>query len=333
MSKTVVLIEPAIIPDGVAFLKARHRAVVAPDGSEATLIRCIRENKAGAVIPRVECITRRIIEACPSLEVIGQPGVGVDNIDVAACTENGVLVVHAPQGNAVSVAEHTLMFILSLSRNLVVWDTRVRQNGWHLRNSFLPFEIRGKTLFVIGLGRSGQEVARLAQAFQMRVLGFGRQNAVLMEAGRIQKVEDMATGLAQADFVSLHVPLNDRTFHMISRNEIACMKKTAFLINVSRGPVVDQAALYEALSSQSIAGAALDVMDTEPPAMDNLLLSLQNIIFTPHLAGDTREAKSRCVMTVADEVSKVLNGEKPQYSVNQVSLHNRRQAGPQLGEG
>ncbi len=320
MTKTVVLIEPTIILDGVAFLKARHHVVLAPDGSEETLISCIQENQANAIIPRVESITRRIIEACPSLEVIGQPGVGVDNIDVAACTENGIPVVHAPYGNAGSVAEHTLMFVLALSRNLVTWDIRVRQDKWHLRDSFLPFEIRDKTLFIIGLGRSGWEVARLAQAFQMRVLGLGSQSFVDMKAEGVEKVENLATGLAEADYVSLHVPLNDKTFHMISYNEIACMKKSAFLINVSRGSVVDPAALYEALGSHSIAGAALDVMDQEPPGTDHPLLCLKNILFTPHLAGDTREAKFRCVMTVVREVNKVLNSLKPQYIVNQEVL-------------
>ncbi len=320
MTKTVVLIEPTIIPDGVAFLKARHQVVVAPDGSEETLIRCIRETQANAIIPRVEKISRRIIKACPSLEVIGQPGVGVDNIDVAACTENGIPVVHAPYGNAGSVAEHTLMFILALSRNLVAWDVRVRQNSWHLRDSLLPFEIRDRTLFIIGLGRSGWEVAKLAQAFQMRVLALGRQSSMQMKAEGIDKVKDLTTGLAEADYVSLHVPLNDQTFHMISDNEIACMKKNAFLINVSRGPVVDPAALYQALGSHSIAGAALDVMDQEPPGPDHPLLGLKNIIFTPHLAGDTREAKFRCVMTVVKEVNKVLNDFEPQYIVNQEVL-------------
>lgn len=323
MTKTVILIDPPIIPEGVAFLKARYKVVVAPNGAEETLIRCIQENRANAIIPRVERITRRIITTCPILEVIGQPGVGVDNIDVMACTENGIPVVYAPQCNAASVAEHTLMFILALSRNLVTWDGRVRRDAWHLRNSFLPFEIQGKTLLIIGLGRSGREVARLAKAFQMRVLGYTRQSKTEMATDGIERTQDLAKGLAQADFVSLHVPLNRKTHHMISHKEIVRMKKSAFLINVSRGPVVDSAALYEALRSHAIAGAALDVMDQEPPAVDNPLLSLKNIIFTPHLAGDTREAKSRCVMTVVQEVNRVLNAEKPHHVVNPEVLRSK----------
>jgi D-3-phosphoglycerate dehydrogenase len=240
----------------------------------------------------------------------------VDNIDVAACTENGIQVVHAPFGNAVSVAEHTMMFILALSRNLTVWDVRVRRDDWYLRDTFLPMEIRGKNLFIIGLGHSGWEVARLARAFDMNVMGLGRASAVQMEARGVEKMPSLNKGLAEADFVTLHVPLTPGTRHMISCSELACMKKSAYLINVSRGDIVDPQALYEALGSRSIAGAALDVMEPEPPGPSHPLLGMDNVIFTPHLAGDTQEAKSRCVMTMVKEVDKVLRGVQPQYIKN-----------------
>ena len=320
MKKTIVLIKPTIIPEGVELLKARYNVVIAKDGKDDTLISCIKKNRASALIPRTEKITRKVIENCPTLEVIGQPGAGVDNIDVDACTENGIQVVHAPFGNAVSVAEHTMMFILALSRNLTVWDTRVRRQDWRLRDTFLPMEIKGKNLFVIGLGHSGREVARLAKAFNMNVMGLGRASAAQMAARGMEKMPSLSTGLTKADFVTLHVPLTSETRHMISSNELACMKKSAFLINVSRGAVVDPQALYEALGRRSIAGAALDVMDPEPPGPNHPLLGLDNVVFTPHLAGDTREAKSRCVMTMVKEVDKVLRGERPQYIKNQEVL-------------
>lgn len=315
MQKTIVLIKPTIIPEGVAFLNARYNVVMAENGREDTLISCIRDNQASAVIPRTQTISRKVIEACPSLEVIGQPGSGVDNIDLAACSELGIPVVHAPFCNAVCVAEHTMMFILALSRNLTVWDVRVRQESWHLRDEYLPMEVAGKNLFIIGLGHSGWEVARLAKAFHMNVMGLGRASAAQMEARGVEKVSSLSSGLTEADFVTLHLPLTPDTHHMISCSELACMKKNAFLINVSRGPIVDPQALYEALGSRSIAGAALDVMDPEPPGPDHLLLGLDNIIFTPHLAGDTREAKIRCVMTMVKEVDKVLSGMTPQYII------------------
>jgi D-3-phosphoglycerate dehydrogenase len=316
MKKTICLIDPTIIPEGVEFLRARHHVIIAKNGRDDTLISCIRETQASALIPRTEKVTRRVIENCPSLEVIGQPGSGVDNIDVAACTENGIQVVHAPFGNAVSVAEHTMMFILALSRNLTVWDVRVRRDDWYLRDTFLPMEIRGKNLFIIGLGHSGWEVARLARAFDMNVMGLGRASAVQMEARGVEKMPSLNKGLAEADFVTLHVPLTPGTRHMISCSELACMKKSAYLINVSRGDIVDPQALYEALGSRSIAGAALDVMEPEPPGPSHPLLGMDNVIFTPHLAGDTQEAKSRCVMTMVKEVDKVLRGVQPQYIKN-----------------
>nr|WP_320193220.1 hydroxyacid dehydrogenase [uncultured Desulfobacter sp.] len=324
MKKTIVLIEPTIIDEGVEYLTARHHVVIAKDGRDDTLISCIRKNNASALIPRTEKITRKVIENCPSLKVIGQPGAGVDNIDVDACTENGIQVVHAPSGNAVSVAEHTMMFILALSRNLAVWDIRVRRHDWHLRDTFLPMEIRGKKLLIVGLGHSGWEVARFARAFDMHVMGFGRASSALMEARGVKKASTLYAGLTESDFVTLHVPLTPETYHMISCRELACMKKSAFLINVSRGPVVDPQALYEALGSRSIAGAALDVMDPEPPGPNHPLLGMDNIIFTPHLAGDTLEAKSRCVMTMVKEVDKVLRGMPPQYIKNQEVLSQQR---------
>ncbi len=323
MKKTIVLIEPTIIPEGVEFLTAHHNVIIARNAQDETLISCINETQASALIPRTQKISRKVIEHCPTLEVIGQPGAGVDNIDVAACTENGILVVHAPLGNAISVAEHTMMFILALSRNLTVWDARVRREDWYLRDTFLPMEIRGKNLFIIGLGNSGLEVARLAKAFDMNVMGLGRASAAQMEVRGIIKIPSLSTGLAEADFVTLHVPLTPETRHMISCRELACMKKSAFLINVSRGAIVDLQALYEALDSRSIAGAALDVMEPEPPGPNHPLLGMDNVLFTPHLAGDTQEAKTRCVMTMVKEVDKVLRGVRPQYIKNQAVLSQR----------
>ncbi|BBO92123.1 hydroxyacid dehydrogenase [Desulfosarcina ovata] len=324
MRKTILLIEPTIIPEGVIrSLMDRHRVMVAPDGKTETLIQWIRKHQANAVIPNLELIEGRVIEACPSLEVIGQPGVGTDNIDVVACTEHGIPVVHAPAGNAVSVAEHTMMFILALSRDLTAWDSRVRQNIWQLKNSFLPFEIRNKVLFIIGMGRSGREVARLALAFGMRVMGYRRHPSPEVENFGAQITDSLSDGLSNADFVSLHVPLNAQTHHMISVDELACMKKSAFMINVSRGQVVDPDALYHALHSHVIAGAALDVMDQEPPAANHPLFGLDNLVLTPHIAGNTHEATKRCVMTVVEEVDKVLCAKPPRYIVNPEALNRK----------
>jgi D-3-phosphoglycerate dehydrogenase len=313
----VVLIQPTIQPVGVELLQQECRVTLAPDGAEDTLIRSINESRADAIVTRVEKITKRILESCPSLAVVGQHGVGVDNIDVNAATQCGVLVLNVPGANYMSVAEHTILFILALSRKLLVSDAKTRQGQWEYRNQFYPMEINGKTLLIIGLGRIGQEVARKAKAFNLRLLGYdpfvSSEDMALLG---VQKAGDLAAGVPEADFLSVHVPLTAQTRHLVNRDLLASMKPTACLINVGRGPVVDQNALYAALKQGSIAGAALDVLAQEPPDCNDPLLKLENVIFTPHFAGDTKEAKHRCSLTLATEIVKVLNGSSSANVVN-----------------
>lgn len=321
MDKTVLLINPTIQPVGVDLLTKESHVVLVPDGQEDTLIQYINQNKAEAVITRVEKITRRIFEKCPSLAVVGQHGVGVDNIDVAAATDNGVLVVNVPSANYMSVAEHTIMAILALSRNLMVSDSKTRECHWEYRDAFYPMEINGKTLLIIGLGRIGQEVARKARVFNMRLFGYDPfVTAEDMALVGVAKVDDLSEGVPEADFVSIHVPLTPHTKHLISEDILRRMKKTAYIVNVGRGPVVDQSALLSALKNGVIAGAALDVLYEEPPQADNPLLKFENVIFTPHFAGDTREAKYRCSLTLATEVLKVLKGSGSGNVVNPKAL-------------
>ena len=317
MSKTILLIKPTILPLGVEYLKKKYDTVMAPEGSEDTIIRYVNESKASAIVTRGEKITEKILKNCPSLEVVGYPGVGINSIDIPSCTEYGVSVVNAPNGNYVSVAEHAMLFVLSLSRNLVDRDYCVRNDKWHKRDAELPMEIHSKKLFIIGLGKSGREAARMAQAFNMKVMAYSRSiSREKMDSVNIEKVESLEEGMAKADFVSLHVPLTEETRGMISREQISCMKKTGFLINISRGPIIDQNALVEALKANRIAGAALDVFDVEPPSLADPILELKNVILTPHLAGDTKEAKERCIMTMVEGMDAVLSGKIPQYIAN-----------------
>lgn len=323
--KNILLIEPTIRPIGIEILRQNFNIVYAPDGREETLIKYINENNIHGLITRVEKISRRIIENTSSLLVIGQHGVGVDNINVNACTENGIIVLNVPDANFMSVAEHTFMFILALSRNLPISDKKVREGSWDYRERFLPSEINGKTLFVLGLGRIGREVTLKAKAFNMKVIGYdpyvSREEMDLCGA---QKIENFRDGLAIADFVCIHVPLTKDTKYMISEEELNCMKRSAFLINLSRGALIDEKALYTALIDKKIAGAALDVLKKEPPDKDNPLLKLENVIFTPHFGGDTEEAKDRCSKTLAFEVSKTLKGKLPTRIVNMEVLSNAK---------
>ncbi|MHC1759996.1 MAG: hydroxyacid dehydrogenase [Negativicutes bacterium] len=321
MEKTVLLINPTIQPAGVDLLQKECRVVIAPNGTEETLIQYINQNQIQAVVTRVEKITRRIFENCPSLLLVGQHGVGVDNIDVTAATENGVLVLNVPAANYMSVAEHTIMAILALSRNLLVSDSKVRAAEWQFRDTFYPMEINGKTLLIVGLGRIGQEVARKAKAFNMCLLGYDPFVTVEdMALVGVKKIVDIGACVPEIDFLSIHVPLNAATKNLISAEILQRIKSTAYIINVGRGPVIDQHAIYEALKNKVIAGAALDVLREEPPQANEPLFELTNVIFTPHFAGDTREAKHRCSLTLASDVIKVLQGASSSSIVNPKAL-------------
>lgn len=321
MEKVVMLIHPTIQPVGVEILKENCRVVMAPDGREETLISYINENQAQAVITRVEPITRKIIESCPSLKIIGMHGVGMDHIDIPAATERGIWVLNVPDANYVSVAEHAMLFVLALSRRLLLADRDVRSGNWALRDKNIPNEIAEKSLLIIGLGRIGREVAAKAQAFRMKVYGFDEYvSREQMEAVGVEKIEDFHQALAMADYVTIHAPLTPETRHMFSTEQFRVMKPSAYLINMARGPLVDGAALCQALQMGEIAGAALDVMEAEPPEQDDPLLACPNLIVTPHTGGDTIEAKLRCSSTLARTVVEALEGKMPYNFVNRRAL-------------
>ena len=310
MKHRVLLIEPTIQPVGVNILKENCEVYMTPDGKEETLIKYINDSQAEGVLTRVEYMTRRVIESCPSLKVIAQHGVGLDNIDVQAATEHGIRVLNVPDGNFISVAEHAMLFILCLSRNIINADRNVRMGNWNFRETNIPTEIYEKNLMIIGLGRIGRDIAKKAQVFGMKVLSYDPfVTAEQMAELDIRKAETLEQGLQEADFVTIQLHLTPETRGMISTDQFKAMKKTACLLNLSRGPVVDQKALTEALKSGEIAAAALDVFEKEPPEAGEELLTLPNVIVTPHQGGDTWEAKQRCSTIAATTLVKTLAGE------------------------
>jgi D-3-phosphoglycerate dehydrogenase len=325
MMSKVLLFEPTIQPVGVEIISSEAQIIMAPNGDEETIISYLSAGDISAAVTRVEKITRRVIERAYALKVIGQHGVGVDNIDVQAATENGIIVVNALTSNYVSTAEHAVMFMLALSRRLLETDVQVRKGNFQFREKFYPTEINGKILFILGLGRIGSEVAKKCRlAFNMEVLACDpKLSSVEMASIGVKKV-DLKTGLHNSDFVSIHVPLSQETSHLIGEKELSLMKKTAVLLNLSRGPVIDQNALVRALKENWIGGAGLDVFDPEPPLPDDPLLELPNVILTPHFAGDTYEAKQRCSEIIANEVLCVLKGRLPNSIVNPEVFSNRQ---------
>ncbi len=324
MKHRVLLIEPTIQPVGVKILKDNCDVFMAPDGKEETLIRYINENEIEGVLTRVEYVTRRVIENCPGLKVICQHGVGLDNVDVQAAAEHGIRVLNVPDGNFISVAEHAMLFILCLSRNIINADQNVRKGNWNFRETNIPSEIYDKNLLIIGLGRIGRDIAKKAQVFGMNILGYDpfvtkEQMAEL----NIRKAETLEGGLAEADYTTIQLHLTPETRGMISTEQFKAMKKTGCILNLSRGPVIDQKALTEALASGEIAAAALDVFDKEPPEADDPLLKLPNVIVTPHQGGDTWEAKQRVSTIAATTLVKTLNGEDTYNWANKKAMETK----------
>lgn len=326
LKQKILIFHPTIHPSGLQLLSEHFEIMRCPSHDEGTIIQLVNEHNIQAIVTRVEKITQNIFEQCPSLKIISQHGVGVDHIDVDAATKYGVCVLNVPDSNFTSVVEHTLMSILSLSRNLIQSDGEVRKRNWNYREEFFPVELTLKTLFIVGFGMIGRELARKASIFNMHIIAFDPAVSKLeMEALGVHKVDHLHEGLQEADFVTLHVPLTTNTKHLISTDEFKRMKESAFLVNVARGPVVDEKALYSAIVNKEISGAALDVLEEEPPVSENLLFQLNNVIFTPHMAGDTLEAKIRCATFLANDLIKTLiHGHHPKNLLNTFVIKNAR---------
>lgn len=315
MKKKILIVQP-IHEHGVQVFDERFEVHVASDPSVATVVNEIKGVEG--VVVRTAPFTREIIEAADALKVIGRHGVGVDNIDLQAATEKGIVVVNTPNANATSVAEHTLIAIGALAKRMVVYDRATREGRWEIRNSYKAVDLDGKTLGLVGIGRIGSMVARrAAAAYNMKVIAFDPY--VKPEAARelgVGLCAGMDDVFRQADVVSLHTPLTPETRGFVNGAKLGLMKQTAFLVNFSRGEVVDELALYEALKSGVIAGAVIDVYDPEPPLKDNPLFTLENIILSPHSAALTQECVIRMATGAAEGIVDLLSGRRPQFVVN-----------------
>jgi D-3-phosphoglycerate dehydrogenase len=312
-----ILVADPLAEDGLERLRRAGDVTVVSKLGEAELVERIPE--FDALVVRSETrVTAPILEAGHKLRVVGRAGVGVDNIDVLAATRKGILVVNAPRGNIVAAAEHTIALLFALARWVAQADASVKRGEW-TRAKFVGTEIRGKTLGVIGLGNVGSEVAKRAHGLEMEVVAY--DPVVSVERAELFNVElvSLSELLERADFITVHVPLVDANRNLISARELAMMKPSARLINAARGGIVDEAALFEALSSGRLAAAAADVFENEPPG-ENPLLTLPNFIATPHLGASTVEAQVSVAFDVAEEVAAVLAGDLPRFAVNAPAL-------------
>jgi D-3-phosphoglycerate dehydrogenase len=257
-----------------------------------------------------------LIERAANLKVIGRAGIGIDNVDVESATRHGIVVVNAPQSNVISAAEHTMALLLSLARHVPAADASLRAGKWE-RASFEGVELHGKTIAILGLGRIGTLVAQRALAFGMRVIAYdpyvSKQRASQMG---VELTGSLTEALADADFVTVHLPKTQETKALIGADELKQLKPGARLINAARGGIVDEEALATLLKRGDVAGAALDVYESEPPSPDNPILKAPGTVLTPHLGASTHEAQDKAGFSIAEQVMLALRGDLAPYAVN-----------------
>ncbi len=304
-----VVITQRLHEKGMALLERNAQAVIAETGEPRKLDPFLAD--ADGLIIRIGSIDRQGLLAAKNLKVVGRPGVGVDDVDVASCTELGIPVVVVPGANTRSVAEHGMMLMFALAKDLLHSDRETRNGNFAVRSSFKAYELKGKTLGLIGGGAIGSEFGRMAGAIGMAVMvydPFLKKEDV--EAGGWTYEADLDSLYRRADVISIHVPLTDLTRNMIGERELGLMKPEAILINCARGGIIDEDALCRALKENRIHGAGTDVLAREPFDPDHPLMRLDNCIITPHMAGQTREAASGVAVGCVEGVLAVINGEK-----------------------
>jgi len=297
-----VLITDKLAQEGIDILNSIDgvEAVVKTGISEDELAKIIGEHD-GLIIRSGTKVTAKVLENPGKLKGIARAGVGVDNIDIPEATRKGIIVMNTPGGNTLSAAEHTMALILSMSRNVVPACTSLKGGAWD-RKKYMGNQLNGKVLGLIGLGRIGMAVAKMAQGFNMKILGYDPFAAPTdAEKSGVEVTEELEKIFREADYISLHVPRNEQTSNMISAEQIEMMKPTARIVNCARGGIINEDDLYDALSKKRIAGAALDVFPKEPPENTRFSES-ENCVVTPHLGASTEEAQ----IEVAVEAAQIL---------------------------
>lgn len=313
----VVVTQP-IHNEGMKMLNENiENVVVAPDTSIETIGKLLDENVKGVVV-RYNPFPRDLIDKAPNLKVIARHGIGVELIDVDYATKKGIYVVNTPAAATKSVAEHTVILMGALAKKLMIADDAVRNGKYSMKSKLGCTDLENKTVGIIGAGKIGLEVAKKCKfGFDMKTLAYDPYlDDEVARENHIEKVSTLDELLGRSDYVSLHVPLTKQTKHMIGMNELRRMKKSAFLINCGRGALVNEEDLIEALKNGYIAGAALDVLEKEPPDEENPLMKMDNVVLTPHSASLTYESMVKMAIGAAQQLLQVLRGETPQFIVN-----------------
>ena len=299
-----VLISDKLSPRAATIFEEHGIDVDVKPGLSPDELKAIIADYDGLAIRSATKVTADILNAATNLKVVGRAGIGVDNVDIAAATKRGVIVMNTPYGNAVTTAEHAITLMLSLARQIPDANESTKAGKWE-KSRFMGTEITGKTLGLIGCGNIGTIVAERAQGLKMRVIGYdpylSPENATRLG---IEKLE-LDELLARADFITLHTPLTDATRNIISADALNKTKKGVRIVNCARGGLVDELAMAAALKSGHVAGAAFDVFEVEP-ATDNVLFGFDNVIATPHLGASTTEAQEKVALQVAEQMADYL---------------------------
>jgi D-3-phosphoglycerate dehydrogenase len=299
-----VLIADQLSPRAVEIFHARGIAVEEKPGLSPAALKDALNGVDGLAVRSATKVTRDVLEAADRLKVIGRAGIGIDNVDLAAATARGVVVMNTPFGNSITTAEHAIALMMALARQLPLADRSTRAGKWE-KNRFMGVELFGKTLGVIGCGNIGAIVARLALGLRMKVIAYDPYLSPERAADLgVEKVALEAL-LARAEFITLHVPLTEETRNILSAGALARTRKGVRLVNCARGGLIDEAALAAAIGSGQVAGAALDVFDVEP-ARESPLFALDQVICTPHLGASTSEAQENVAVQVAEQMADYL---------------------------
>lgn len=318
-----VLIPQDIAEEGKAYLLERGYEIKMGSGaSEEDLIRDVPD--CDAILLRTAPVTRAVLEAGKNLKIVARHGAGYNNVDLDAASELGIWVTNAPDSTTNSVAEFTMGAIIAAAKRTFLMNKAVKEGNFFYKNDHKGVDLIGKTLAVIGFGRIGRALAKKAYyGFEMNVIAYDPY-AKPESVPEYVKLVDWETAFAAADFVSLHMPLTKENRGFIGAKEFGLMKKTAYLVNCARGEVVNEPELIRAVQEEIIAGAFVDVYNQEPPALDNPLLSMENVSVTPHMASNTVECMRLMAVQAASQIDRILSGEEPDWPVNRpVSLQEK----------
>jgi len=313
MANARVLVSDPLAEEGLEILKAVFDVDVKTDLKEDELCTIIGDYDALLVRSGTE-VTAKVIEAAKRLKFIGRAGAGVDNIDTNAATRHGIIVANAPEGNTLAATEHTMAMMLSLARNIPQATASLKKKEWK-RSRFMGVELNDKTLGIVGFGRIGRELAKRANALDMHCVAYDPFISKERAAQLGVEVMTLENLFKVADVITVHTPLIKETKHIVNAKSIATMKDGVRIINCARGGIIDEKALYDAIKSGKVAGAALDVFEAEPP-FESPLLTLDQVIVTPHLGASTVEAQQNVAISVAKQCIAVLQGGSAKYVVN-----------------